>query len=310
MARLVAVAALLFGLCLGLAIGALLPLRAAPGAAGVHDAAPALIRQLVELAGRLEVCSADLEAAALASAPGRLVRTDARHADSLKGTDWKSLGTVDRLLHSLAVDHVEMRGPKDALLLRHRLPPSAPLNTSAPDPYAGCDEVDVVTAHSGKGRCLVVEETTSRALGYRVSRWVRGEDQWELIGRLRESTRSADGRLPLEKNRQTGRAFLSALWASLPEIDTKLYPMLRTASDASRRLGLEPHVLVMAVNSGNLDLLLNFVCSLRANAMGEVVDTLVVFAADATAAAALEDGGISTFIHPALGSFGKQAARV
>ncbi|KAH8083455.1 nucleotide-diphospho-sugar transferase [Aureococcus anophagefferens] len=77
----------------------------------------------------------------------------------------------------------------------------------------------------------------------------------------------------------------------------------RTMGDTSRGA-----VLVMAINWGNFDLLLNFLrsaCDRRVD-----VRNLVVFAGDDRVYGALKDVGVLTFRHEALGEFGEAAARV
>lgn len=118
-----------------------------------------------------------------------------------------------------------------------------------------------------------------------------------------------------EKHRVRARELLATLMSQIDAVRGELAPILaeaaehtpaayaRTMGDTSRGA-----VLVMAINWGNFDLLLNFLrsaCDRRVD-----VRNLVVFAGDDRVYGALKDVGVLTFRHEALGEFGEAAARV
>mmetsp|Transcript_22633 Transcript_22633/g.75072 ORF Transcript_22633/g.75072 Transcript_22633/m.75072 type:complete len:327 (+) Transcript_22633:115-1095(+) len=118
-----------------------------------------------------------------------------------------------------------------------------------------------------------------------------------------------------ERHRVRARELLATLASQIDAVRGELAPILaeaakhtpaayaRTMGDTSRGA-----VLVMAINWGNFDLLLNFLrsaCDRRVD-----VRNLVVFAGDDRVYGALKDVGVLTFRHEALGEFGEAAARV
>lgn len=66
-------------------------------------------------------------------------------------------------------------------------------------------------------------------------------------------------------------------------------------------------IVVLAVNSGVLDLVLNFLCSARRSNIN--LDTLLVFAGDPKVVTTMNSVGVASFHHEALGKFPDKAAK-
>ena len=71
--------------------------------------------------------------------------------------------------------------------------------------------------------------------------------------------------------------------------------------------GKRKAITIMVANEGVMDLVLNFICSCRASNI-EIKDNLIVFVGQPELASILEDIGIKTFYHEALGPIPKKAA--
>eukprot|EP00629_Pelagomonadales_sp_RCC1024_P005962 CAMPEP_0119296616 /NCGR_PEP_ID=MMETSP1329-20130426/50660_1 /TAXON_ID=114041 /ORGANISM="Genus nov. species nov., Strain RCC1024" /LENGTH=466 /DNA_ID=CAMNT_0007297553 /DNA_START=61 /DNA_END=1457 /DNA_ORIENTATION=- len=227
-------------------------------------------------------------------------------AECFEGTGWSSAAKVDRLdaLQTINADipAAIQTGPSKAWLLGRQ-----PFTGDALIPEA-CDEVDVVVAQSGNDRCLLVSTAASTAVPHHVTRWERSGGGWSTVSRIRESKQ----RMPGEGTRKRARTLAVRLLSKLDEVSAALEPLLERAARfthpayAATASG-KGAVLIMCVNWGNLDLLMNFLRS--ACARGIDVRNLVVFAADKQVDKALRDVGVLVFSHPALGSFAPGAAR-
>ena len=112
-----------------------------------------------------------------------------------------------------------------------------------------------------------------------------------------------------EKSSTSHRALfeerLLSLLHALPALEEALLPVLSTMSARARDRG--GHVVSMAVNGGQLPLLVNWLCSARAANIS--TDNVLVFAADASVARALESVGLASFYHESFGSFPEKAAK-
>ncbi|KAJ8607748.1 hypothetical protein CTAYLR_008616 [Chrysophaeum taylorii] len=217
------------------------------------------------------------------------------------GTGWRDLAHVPRLatLQDINSDIPAsiQTGPRDALVL-------LPKNQQG---ISSCEEVDVVVAQASPGRCLVVGET--RYPAYRVTRHERFEEEWRPIARIRE----AKQRMPSDSTRKRARTLEVRLLAKLDAVLAELEPVV---ADAARfadpayaaTISSRGAVLVMCINAGNLDLLMNFVLSTEC-ARIPARDNLVVFAADVDVRDALAAAGVRAFRHTALGDFRGDAAR-
>lgn len=215
-------------------------------------------------------------------------------AACVEGTSWESMEVIDRsaALKALNPDipAAIQTGPTSALLLSH----GETLDT--------CEEVDVVVAQAGAGRCLLVAGTQQPS--FRVTRHERVDEAWQPIARIREGKQ----RMPTDSTRRRARALFVRLVSSLEDVAAELDPVLAAAAQGTRDYRADKGaVLLMCINAGNLDLLLNFVLSTKR--AGFPVDNLVVFAADEQTDGALKSAGIRTFRHEALGDFRSEAAR-
>lgn len=224
-------------------------------------------------------------------------------------TGWGWAATVDRLgaLNEVNGDipTAAQTGPRGALLLLRENDTEDATGEHIP---ASCDEVAVIVSQASSGRCLLVAESKDGAT-YRVSRREHNGDTWRPISRIRESKQ----RMPTERTRNRARLLAVRLLSKLADVEVKLEPILAEAAKHTEPAYAETSnskgaVLVMCVNAGNFDLLLNFVLSAQCQAKLDVRN-LVVFAADELADDALKAARIATFRHDALGDFSGEAAR-
>jgi len=218
---------------------------------------------------------------------------------------------VDRVgvLHTVNADlpSASQTGPDSAILLGH----SPAFSDEALVP-AACEEVVVIAQQDAAGRCLLLAESSSAAVSYHVTRHRRSmqTNTWEPVARTEEARLPRPG----TGGRKRAQSLLFRLLSGLKSANAALEPLLRDAArstHASYKATASPEskgaVLLMCINSGNLDLLLNFLRSTCDR--GIDVGNLVVFAADAEVEVALRFAGIRTFSHDALGTFTSTAAR-
>ena len=129
------------------------------------------------------------------------------------------------------------------------------------------------------------------------------------MSRIRESRQ----RMPGEGTRKRARTLAARLYSRLDDVFASLEPLLKKAAahthPAYRATMTDSKgaVLVMCVNWGNLDLLMNFLRSACDKKID--VQNLIVFAADPKVEKALKAIGVLVFSHDALGSFTAGAAR-
>lgn len=222
---------------------------------------------------------------------------------------WGWADTVDRLgaLNEVNGDipTASQTGPRGALLLLRENDAESAVEQHIP---ASCHELAVIVSQASPGRCLLVAESKDGAT-YRVSRREHDGDKWRPISRIRESKQ----RMPTERTRTRARHLAVRLLSKLADVEAKLEPILAEAAKHTEPAYAETSnskgaVLVMCINSGNFDLLLNFVLSAQCLANLDVRN-LVVFAADELADRALKAARITTFRHDALGDFSGEAAR-
>lgn len=139
---------------------------------------------------------------------------------------------------------------------------------------------------------------------------VSQDDAWEHISRYETAVWSApiptvDGpSLGTKRNLSTGqrenaRSLLLQYLES--DVEAKLRPKLARLSPKKRT-----PILVLGVNAGVLDLVLNFLCSARRLALRtgqNPISSLIVFAGDEEVLAAMDALGVESFYHPGLGEF-------
>ncbi|KAH8065457.1 nucleotide-diphospho-sugar transferase [Aureococcus anophagefferens] len=206
--------------------------------------------------------------------------------------------------------YASWRGPANAWVLGTNGTFDGGENALIPE---ACAELDVAVVN--EDRCVLVsrhDEPGAVPGAGHVYRYVAEGGAWAPLSRY-ESGYTL-GPMP-EKHRVRARELLATLMSQIDAVRGELAPILaeaaehtpaayaRTMGDTSRGA-----VLVMAINWGNFDLLLNFLrsaCDRRVD-----VRNLVVFAGDDRVYGALKDVGVLTFRHEALGEFGEAAARV
>lgn len=218
----------------------------------------------------------------------------AAKCEGIRQSGWSKMELVDRLesLQSINPDVPAsiQTGPDHALLLSDR-------------GFSECHSIAVAVVHSGAGKCLLLAESDDAS--YRSERRELVDDEWKPISRIREARQ----RMPSDVTRRRATTLSTRLLSKRDELAALLEPLLAAAAkrtDPAYSSSTKGGVLVMCVNSGNLDLLLNFVLS--AKCRGIDVSNLVVFAADDAVDRALRSAGIVTFRHPALGDFRAEAA--
>ena len=174
-----------------------------------------------------------------------------------------------------------------------------------------CAELDVAVVN--ENRCVLVSRQDEPGAGH-VYRYVAEGGAWAPLSRYETGYRL--GPLPeRHRCRVRARELLAMLMSQIDAVRGELAPILaeaakHTPAAYARTMGetSKGAVLVMAINWGNFDLLLNFLrsaCDRRVD-----VRNLVVFAGDDRVYGALKDVGVLTFRHEALGHFGEAAARV
>ena len=178
-----------------------------------------------------------------------------------------------------------------------------------------CTEVDHIVVNNGKGRCTLISETNSNALPYLTTRYKEKDSgvdadtppdkRFRHISRLLESKN--DAKLPNVMNRDKHHEQLATFLVAEKKVEAALKPVLARAAAASPPSSVaykrrcRKCVLVMCINAGNLDLMLNFLCSARRSQID--ISNLVVFVGDQHCQSALDALGVATFHHPALGTF-------
>jgi hypothetical protein len=231
-----------------------------------------------------------------------------------EGAGWNSATRVDRLA---ALQEVNpdipasiQTGPTRAWVLGRGSWESSQSDEVIP---SACEEIDVVVAHSGADRCLLLSGAASSAVPHHVTRWERHPSSptgWSVVSRIRESRQ----RMPGEGTRKRARTLAARLYSRLDDVFASLEPLLKKAAvhthpayKATMGSNTKGAVLIMCVNWGNLDLLMNFLRS----ACDKQIDirNLIVFAADPKVEKALKAIGVLVFSHDALGSFTAGAAR-
>jgi len=106
----------------------------------------------------------------------------------------------------------------------------------------------------------------------------------------------------MEINRGKHEGFLMELFNNLPQLEKDADALLHKASQGKKR-----GVLVMCMNQGDVDLLLNFLCSARDANID--LTNLVVFGADEKVADIAKALGIHAFSHKAFGKLPTEHAK-
>lgn len=205
-------------------------------------------------------------------------------------------------------------GPEQALLLRGRARESP-----RAEPLAGCAKVDIVATPVAQDTCLLVAPTArASAANYYVSRHARtgAAGEFQQVSRFygtrdgaEISSRKALAGWVLDDSEKRLRDLLAAL----PVLDVELGQVLSKATahlapqrrpaggDAGKKQRNDKHglpVLVMAVNPGAVNMLLNFICSARRHHID--IRNLVVFVTDASLVPVVEGLGATAYL-PTVG---------
>ena len=133
--------------------------------------------------------------------------------------------------------------------------------------------------------------------GYHVQRWMRliGEGSHGKLDRnapLRVTSRMTTGSgydefiLPTKKNSETHQQIMLRYFQSLPKIKNELGSILK-------KIAVKNTVVVMTVNKGQSELLMNFACSARAR--GFQLDNVIVFPTDSFSKDIAEGLGLATY---------------
>jgi hypothetical protein len=197
---------------------------------------------------------------------------------------------------------------------------------------SACDEVTVVITKGDGKVCLAVLESFD-APPYHVFRLRRKKKGKEKEGSAASTSfvhasryENKEGRSPKVPEhldgppvRPLGRhtnasSLLLDFFNARSEIDAVLAPLLARLADANDAPRGGRPIVTLAVNAGVLDLVLNYLCSVQrlgfggTGEKGDVIKSMLIFAADEEVQRAVAPFGVATFRHPAIGSFPQKAA--
>ena len=105
---------------------------------------------------------------------------------------------------------------------------------------------------------------------------------------------------PIKSNTDRHEAFLRILLDNIEDLEATAAPILRRAAGTSNV------VIAMALNHGDLDTLVNFVCS--ATKHGVDISNIVVFGTDQLVVNVAKSLGLHSFTHKAFGDLPKKHA--
>ena len=117
-----------------------------------------------------------------------------------------------------------------------------------------------------------------------------GAEGWSLVPRIAHE----GSHPPKIHNIRKHEAFLLELFSNLPSLEQEAGAFFSRVADTKNR------VAVMALNEGDVDLLVNFVCS--ANQAGISLSNLVVIGADQSVVDVATSLKLNSFSHPAFGA--------
>jgi hypothetical protein len=232
---------------------------------------------------------------------------------SLDGTGWKSVSRIFRKdvisLLSNAFPAEANTGPEVGLLFKHRTSPlSSDSTESVFKAAADCTELAVVEI--SRKHCLAVIENSNELMPYNVFRYRQDErDAKVAVGTPPVSTEIGDWtfyprvknwalKMPNWKKSAESDRLLIDFFSGLDEMSDAISPILK-------KIHRQNDIIVMSVNEGHLDLLINFVLSARKRKID--ISNLFVFGT-LDAVTALKNLNINAFYHPGLGKFPKGAA--
>jgi len=200
------------------------------------------------------------------------------------------------------------------------LPLRSPSSADGTFPFEdlqACKEVDVIAL--ARERCYVAVNTQMSQSSFHVHRYspvapepVEGKEGGKKeakddkqAGEEEEALRPPSWRLkprislegsrpPKMTHMRSQEGFLLELFSNLPDLEEKAGALFARAADSQKRL------LIMALNEGDVDLLVNFVCSARQASIS--VENLVVISADKSVVDIAEALNLHAFSHPGFGT--------
>ena len=152
-----------------------------------------------------------------------------------------------------------------------------------------CQEVQ--TLFMGTGKCYVAVNTPLQFSSSHVGRYATdvATHAWKMVPRIAKEGSSP----PLPVNRHKHEKFLLDLLTHLPDLEKEAKTFFEKVVDAKKR------VMVMALNEGDIDMLVNFVCS--AKHANIPIDNLVVIGADQSVVDVATSLNLHSFSHKAFG---------
>ena len=173
-----------------------------------------------------------------------------------------------------------------------------PPRLSAQDATQNCAEMKVAFVNTrGGGQCLAV---VGNYESYHLQRWMRidprGGSKWDPalplapVGRGLQDNGQDKFSPPNRGHAKQNQALLETYLARLDDTLAQLTPMAKACA------GDDNVVIVMVCNTGQSDLLINFICSARARGFGDVVmEKVLVFATDEGMLKIAKGLGLRTF---------------
>lgn len=175
----------------------------------------------------------------------------------------------------------------------------APLpRLSAQDATKNCAELKVMFTNSrGAGQCIAI---VGNYESYHIQRWMRidprGGSKWDAskaltpVGRGLQDNGQDKFSAPNRAHTKQNQALLETYFSRLDDSLATLKPMAKACA------GTDNTVIVMVCNTGQSDLLLNFICSAKARGFGDVVmEKVLVFATDEGVLKIAKGLGLRTF---------------
>jgi len=105
---------------------------------------------------------------------------------------------------------------------------------------------------------------------------------------------------PITFNTQKHERFLNTLLSHTKDLEKTAKPILHQAADKDK------NIIAMALNQGDLDMLVNFVCSAKKHDMD--ISPIVVFGGDEVVVNVARALGLHAFTHKAFGNLPKEHA--
>lgn len=173
--------------------------------------------------------------------------------------------------------------------------PNTPL---AFDNLRSCQEVDVISM--ARGRCYLAVNTQLYHTSYHVQRYEEDSANgkpWALVPRIKLEGSTP----PMSINRGKHEKFLKTLYNNLEDLEKKAKSFFESVADEKNR------VMIMALNEGDTDMLVNFICSAKQAQIP--LDNLVVIGADQSVVDVATSLGLHSFSHPAFGELPSEHAK-